>query len=80
MTIEAGWEVQAQTQENKSTDSEFPSNSGQYNNTTSAARPFSILMACHPSAQVTTCKDRLDIHHSTEYEVTDASSQHHGKD
>jgi len=37
-------------------------------------------MACHPFAQVTTREDGINIHHSTEYEVTDASSQHHGKD
>jgi hypothetical protein len=37
-------------------------------------------MACHPFAQVTTRKDGINIHHSTEYKVTNGSSQHHGKD
>ena len=39
-----------------------------------------MSMACHPLAQVTTCKDGINIHHSTKYKVTDASSQHYGKD
>jgi hypothetical protein len=37
-------------------------------------------MACHSFAQVTTCKDGINIHRCAEYKVTEAGSQHHGKD
>jgi hypothetical protein len=37
-------------------------------------------MASHPFARLTTCNDSFDIHHGTKYKVTDAGSEHHGKD
>lgn len=39
-----------------------------------------ISMARHPLARVATCKDRLNIHPSTIYKVTDAGAEHDGKD